>query len=186
MGAAFEGVALDELLDERKEPCRDFQRGSCVRTNCPYSHGASSSSENYGGSNRPPMRGSRSSERCRDFSRGGCRRGVNCPFVHIYRGREVCKKFNRGLCTRGNSCTYEHVYYDEPEGHSPTREPYRKRPRMDSSRSPPPRRHDQYVSMSEYNILKDENNALQDEIDRLIKENDHLREELDKALDGRE
>ena len=69
---------LDSLIHkrEKKEPCRDFARGSCPRgSSCPFQHSG------------PPK------EPCRDFLKGGeCTRGASCPYSHKV-PVDVCRDF---------------------------------------------------------------------------------------------
>ncbi len=72
MGGASSGV------------CFDFQKGTCTRTNCKFSHGGGGDSPRRGFS--PSRFGNRSPPRdggnvCRDFLKGACTRS-NCRFSH--------------------------------------------------------------------------------------------------------
>jgi hypothetical protein len=91
---------LDRPL-QRAEPCQDFRRGRCNRSDCRFEH--------TGGP--PPQDLARAARRepCQDFRRGRCSR-PDCRFEHIGEParREVCSDFLRGRCARGRDCRFVH------------------------------------------------------------------------------
>jgi len=132
-------------MEEKKGPCRDFERGVCSRGNrCKFYHP----------DNIPQPMGDKKLPICKDFQNKGCDRN-KCKFLHVTQDEEAhynstgvlphhggrsdiapngnmwggggpsanspvskdkCKDFLNGICQRGNKCKFAHVN-DEAGGY---------------------------------------------------------------------
>jgi len=107
-------IPLSSLVEDSKEVCRDYQRGSCPRgSQCPFRHVRPATPQGHPQQPRDSV-----PEICRDLTiRGLCPRGRDCPFIHPAQSKvhvqgsptqEICRDYMRGECTR-DRCPFLHT-----------------------------------------------------------------------------